>query len=198
MNRLVEWSPCDCSQFVSSTLNRLELHRIIENYSELQIANSLKITRTIVNQAVFEFNGTINCLNWHPNDNHINENAIVVGLSDGSISLVKSDSKSDTFNSIVSVYDQSSGKKPCTALSFNKINKNLLAAGFEKKSGGKGDFCFAVFDIEHKNNDSIENYKLFRPGGIGLLNLVIRLTRFFYPSKKTVQNKNLEYVTCSE
>ena len=156
MNRLVEWSPCDCSQFVSSTSNRLELHRIIEKYSELQIANSLKVTRTIIHQAVFEFTGTINCLNWYPNDSNINENAIVVGLSDGSISLVKSDSKSDTFNSIVSVYDQSSGKKPCTALSFNKVNKNLLAAGFEKKSGGKGDFCFAVFDIEHKNGDSIE------------------------------------------
>ena len=28
-----------------------------------------------------------------------------------------------------------------------------------------------------------ENYKIFRPGGIGLLNIVINLTRFFSPSK---------------
>lgn len=159
MNRIVEWSPCNNCQFVSSTLNRLELHKIIENYTEhdtIKIRNSLKVTRTIVHQAVSEFNGTINCLNWYPNDNNNNENAIVVGLSDGSISLITLDSKNDTFNSIVSVYDQSAGKKPCTALSFNKSNRNLLAAGFEKKSGGKGDFCFAVFDIEHKNGDSIE------------------------------------------
>ncbi len=31
---------------------------------------------------------------------------------------------------------------------------------------------------------SNEKYKLFRPGGIGLLNIVIKLTRFFSPSEK--------------
>lgn len=70
---------------------------------------------------------------------------MVIGTSSGAVSMISI--ASDALTPDNAIYE-SVGKRQCTALGWNKCQRNLLASGFEKSRNNSSDiFCFGVWDV---------------------------------------------------
>jgi hypothetical protein len=88
----------------------------------------------------------ISCFQWGLSSNNNNSHCalplLALGSSSGNISLADWNRNAEVF-----IYEAAS-RRPCTGVAWSKHRPELLAAGFEK-ARNQGEFCVAVFDIEH-------------------------------------------------
>ena len=159
------------------------LYEVIDGTSRRVAAKELDQSSQLGNASL-----TVTCVNWLPyslidncndnnsNDNNSNDNSnvpniLAYGTSAGSLHLldwgkmtVSSNSITETYSDTVIYSPAASGKRPCTGLSWNVKNSNLLAGGFEK-SRSSSEFCCAVWDVEYKKQQtgSLSSALSFKP-----------------------------------
>ena len=133
MQRGAEWHPVSRDAFCSSYGNRVELF-------ETQDRERIQL------RAFVDTQHPISCFQWGlsspNNDARQPLPLLALGSSSGSISLADWNRNAEVF-----VYEAAS-RRPCTGVAWNKHRPEQLAAGFEK-ARNVGEFCVAVFDIEH-------------------------------------------------
>ena len=135
ISRAAEWHPLNDRVFASSGGNRVELFEI-QNHER----------NGAILRAFVETQHPISCFQWGVsstnNPSHQSLPLLALGSSSGNISLADWNRNSEVF-----VYEAGS-RRPCTGVGWSKHRPEQLAAGFEK-ARNPGEFCVAVFDIEH-------------------------------------------------
>ena len=130
-----EWHPTNDRAFTSSSSNRVELYEI-QNHER----NAVQLRGYVDTQH------PISCFQWglssENNNSHCALPLLALGSTSGNISLADWNR-----NAEVHIYEATS-RRPCTGVAWSKHRPELLAAGFEK-ARNQGEFCVAVFDIEH-------------------------------------------------
>lgn len=130
-----EWHPTNNRAFASSSSNRVDLYEI-QNHER----NAAQL------RGYVETQHPISCFQWGLSSNNNNSHRalplLALGLSSGNISLADWNRNAEVF-----IYEAIS-RRPCTGVAWSKHRPELLAAGFEK-ARNQGEFCVAVFDIEH-------------------------------------------------
>lgn len=133
ISKIVAWNNFDRSQFASVNGSKLDLYCITQAVDGSRRAS---VVGTRDNKRV-----DFTCAQWYPHEDK--QRLMACGMNNSVVGLI--DWASDS-NEIKEINPASAARRPCSGLSWNLLNKNYLAASFDKHQ--RDNSSVVVWDIE--------------------------------------------------
>lgn len=133
MSKIVLWNNFDRSQFASATGSKLEL------YSVSKAADGSRRATAVNSRDHKKVDFT--CAQWYPHEEK--PQLMACGMSNSVVGLVDWASEN---KGLKEINPATAGRRPCSGLSWNLLNKSYLAASFDKHQ--RDNSSVVVWDIE--------------------------------------------------